>query len=677
MSISKLVASLLIIVPTIADAQTPAPSAAPSTIARLVITPSQREVQAGDTVRFSAQALDASGAVVRNARIRFNAIGGEGGNIDTAGVLIAGSTGVMPVSVVALVAGERPKIELMEIRLVPGPATRIDVAPNVQTLVVGQRVLMSARSYSNAGDERTKRDNIIWKSATPATLRVSTDGLVTAVAAGKGSIVATAGAKNTNVNVRVIPNSISALEVTPARQQARTGDVVRFAAAAKNASGKALGILSPTWTMSGGEGMIEQDGAFVAYQPGRYVVSAAIAGKSADAVISVEGRDVRRPVNIVGRLPRTQFTTAEVWIHPNGKVAYLGAHGGGDRFWAIDISNPAKPVVVDSVVMNTRLVNDVMTTADGKYLVATREGAADRKNGIVICSLEDPLHPKVISEFTDGVTAGVHSAYVFTQPKYGTHIYLTNDGNGAVHIIDINDPYHPKQVAMWTTPRAEEGRYLHDIDVRDGLLYGAWWNDGLVILDVGNGIKGGTPSHPVFVSQFKYDLNEMYKDVEIEGGAGHGRGTHTAWRHKNYVFIADEVYRASPVKGAKDAAADRMYGNLQVVDVSDIEHPRSVAWYKPDYGGVHNVWIAGDTLYMGAYDGGFQVWDISGELRGDLKAQGRQIAVVNTADMDGNVKNHAQTWGVVVNPKDGLAYVNDFNNGLWIIRIEPRPKVVP
>ena len=37
-----------------------------------------------------------------------------------------------------------------------------------------------------------------------------------------------------------------------------------------------------------------------------------------------------------------------------------------------------------------------------------------------------------------------------------------------------------------------------------------------------------------------------------------------------------------------------------------------------------------------------------------------------------------ETWGVVVNPKDGLAYVNDFNNGLWIIRVEPKPKpVVP
>ena len=119
------------------------------------------------------------------------------------------------------------------------------------------------------------------------------------------------------------------------------------------------------------------------------------------------------------------------------------------------------------------------------------------------------------------------------------------------------------------------------------------------------------------------------------------------------------------------------WGTLQVLDVSDIEQPKSVAWYTPENGGVHNVWVAGDTLYMGAYDGGFRVFDIAGELKGDLRAQGREIAFVSTADMQGKVQNQAMTWGVVVNPSDGLAYVNDFYNGLWIVRVEPKAPPVP
>ena len=128
------------------------------------------------------------------------------------------------------------------------------------------------------------------------------------------------------------------------------------------------------------------------------------------------------------------------------------------------------------------------------------------------------------------------------------------------------------------------------------------------------------------MSQFKYDLNALYRQVEAAGGPGFIRGTHTAWRHKNYVFIADEVFPATRREGregrvggprVRPAAGDRRERHRA--------SRKSVAWYEPEYGGVHNVWVAGDTLYMGAYNAGFRAFDISGELRGDLRAQGREI----------------------------------------------------
>jgi hypothetical protein len=113
---------------------------------------------------------------------------------------------------------------------------------------------------------------------------------------------------------------------------------------------------------------------------------------------------------------------------------------------------------------------------------------------------------------------------------------------------------------------------------------------------------------------------------------------------------------------------------MQVLDVSDIENPRPVAWYEPEFGGVHNVWVEGERLHMGAYNGGYRVFDVSGELMGDLRAQGREIGHLHTADMQGYKQNAAMTWGVVV--KDGLSYVNDNYNGLWIVRIEDESRVV-
>lgn len=646
------------------------PALMPSPVARIYIASGARmTVRAGDSVHIAAEARDSAGHAVPNATLRFFPSGAARfeGRVDSTGFVRSGSTGTIPVTIVASVPGSRPVIDRVEVVMVAGPAARVAILPRIDRLAPGQRMRLGATAYSAAGDQRD--DKVTWASSAPSVLRVSPEGVMTAVGAGRANVTARAGGAATSMPVRVVGAGIASVDITPGRIEARQGDVVRFNATARDAAGREIPGLTPQWSLSPGDGEIDADGAFVGYNAGAYVVTANFGARSADAAVTLARRDVRRPATIVGRLPRSLFSTEEVWVHPDGKHLYLGSGGGGDRMYAIDVSDPSKPVVTDSIVANTRRVNDIMTTPDGKFLVFTREGASDRKNGIVIASLEDPAHPKPIAEFTDGVNSGVHSAFVYRQEKYGTHVYLTNDGTGAMHVIDINDPYHPKEVAQWRTTRPDAGRTLHDIDVQDGLAYLSYWNDGLVILDIGNGMKGGSPSNPQLVTQFKYDLNALYHDVEASFGPGFIRGTHTAWRHKNYVFVADEVFPGSQVKGGKDASAGRAYGRLQVVDVSDIQHPHIVAWYEPEYGGVHNVWVAGDTLYMGAYNAGFRAFDISGELRGDLRAQAREMAHVNTADMEGHVQNSAMTWGVVVH--DGLAYINDDNNGLWIVRMEP------
>ena len=630
-----------------------------ATVARLVVTPANPEVAAGDSLRLSAQALDANGSPVPDAKITFQHKGLQGGSIEPDGLFRAGARGTMQVVVSAIVQGSKPVIEELTVRMLPGPAARVEIGKHPERLVPGQRLQLAARVLTATGDARD--DAITWTSSAPAVAPVSRDGMVEARGAGRATLIVTGGGLRATTAVDVKSAAPASLAIEPAAPRVRQGDVVRFSAIARDGSGKSMPGLTPTWSFSPGKGEIDPDGAFVAYEPGTYTVTATLGNRSAVAPVTVSTRDVRRPATIVGKAVRKAFPTSEVWVHPNGKVLYLGTHLGGDRFYSMDISDPANPVIVDSVQANTRLVNDIMTDQEGKVLVFTREGAADRKNGLVICTLDDPLHPKVVAEFTDGVTAGVHSSFVYTQPKYGTHVYLTNDGTGALHILDINDPAHPREVARWKTPRADAGRVLHDVDVQDGLVYASWWDDGLVILDVGNGVKGGSPSNPQLVSQFKYDLDKLYRQVAETSGPGFIRGTHTAWRHGRYVFVADEVFGLDAGEDLFEGRPSRAYGRLHVVDV---------AWYEPEFGGVHNVWVAGDTLYMGAYNAGFRAFDISGELRGDLRAQNREIAQVNPIDKEGFIPNAAMTWGVVV--KNGLAYVNDFNNGLFVVRLEPR-----
>lgn len=640
-------------------------------VTRIVVRPENPTVTAGDSLVLRAEAVDSAGRAVSGFQVRCFGGSFEGtvqsGREPSTCVVHGGSRGTLSVTLVAVAQGQRPSPPArITVQIVPPPAARITVEPQVQRLLVGQRLKLNARVFAANGDERA--DEVRWTSSAPSVLAVQPDGRVEARTAGRATVTATAGAASQQIAIQVLPNTVRRIEIT-GPGEARTGDYIRLAAVARDAAGREVTGYTPQWTMAPGSGLLDPDGGFVANEPGDYTITASFGGVSADHVVRVRYRDVRRPYRIVGRQPIARLPTAEFWPHPNGRHAYLSTIG--DRVYALDISDPANIRITDSVVVDARVINDIMSTRDGRWAVMTREGASSRRNGIVILDLSDPAHPRVAADYTETVSGGVHSAFVYTQERYGTHVYLTDDATGSMRVIDLNNPTQPREIARWQTPRSDAGRTLHDIDVQDGLAYLSYWNDGLVILDVGNGMRGGSPSNPQLVSQVKYDLDRLYRDVEAEGGPGFIRGTHTAWRSGRYVFVGDEVFSATPQGIVMPGMGlGKANGRLHVIDVSDIANPRYVAWYEPRDGGTHNVWVAGDTLYLGDYQGGLRVLDISGELRGDLLAQGREIAHVHTGDARGFVPNAAMAWGAFYH--NGLVWVNDVFSGLWAIRIEPR-----
>ena len=107
---------------------------------------------------------------------------------------------------------------------------------------------------------------------------------------------------------------------------------------------------------------------------------------------------------------------------------------------------------------------------------------------------------------------------------------------------------------------------LHDVQAVDGLLYMGYWRDGLIILDIGKGIKGGSPGNPQFVSQLRFNYSELY-------GSGWLAGAHSVFRYKNYVFLGDEVFPAE--FDLTDRARIPTKGIVHVIDLSDIDDSSS------------------------------------------------------------------------------------------------------
>ena len=660
MRLPAVLSTALLIASATPTAQTPAPAGPPAT--RVEITPGKADAEVGQTMKFTATAFDESGR-----RLDVKATAWFAVPFDTAAATDENGsvTFFLPGEIkVGAIIGGKPALASVTVR--PQAVSRIDIEPLKAPIAVGAGIALGTVARTANGDPRADAA-IEWTSDAPAIASIDAAGLVTGVAPGKVRLTAKSGQATASVDATIIANPVRLLSVSPRSARARTGDVVHFAAQASGAAAGGAPLPAIRWSVAGDGAMIEPDGAFVAERPGTYTLTASSGDRSAVASVVVSPRGVERPLEVVGRTPLEEFQTTEEWVV--GNYAYVASLGG--RVWVYDISNPASPVKADSVAFDARLVNDLSTTADGKIAVVTREGASNRKNGIVFLDTSLPAHPKVLSEYTSTVTGGVHSAFID-----GHFVYVTDDATGSLRVIDFEDPRSPKEIARWqlenplaksiTRPEGESfmaGRYLHDVYAKDGFLYMGYWRDGLVILDIGNGIKGGSPMSPKFVSQLRFNYLDLY-------GPGWVAGAHAVFRYKNYVFIGDEVFPARFDIESRDRIP--VQGIVHVVDVTDIEHPRRVAQYAVPEAGSHNMWVADDVMVMGYYNGGGRVVDVSGELRGDLYKQGREIARLWTGDPKGWRPNLPFTWGA--QPYNGLIYFNDINSGIWITRL---PAVKP
>jgi hypothetical protein len=655
-------AALAVVGPTV-SAQTPQPSpAATPAVATVEISPAKVEAEVGKPLKFTATAKDASGNTLNMKPTVWFAAPFDLAAADENGTVSFFQPGEVMVG--ALVGG---KPGFIRFKVKPTPVASIEIDPLAKPIVVGGTAKLNATAR---GSNRNPQSNvpIAWTSDNPSVASVDAAGVVTGLAPGRATLRAVSGSANQTVNVNVVKSTLTGLQIEPRTTNARTGDVVRFNVRARGAGNQADNFIA-RWAVTGEGATIDPDGGFVAERPGTYVVTATSGMHQAVASVVVAPRNAEREIQVVGHAPSKDMLdangaviqSAEEWIF--GNYAYVSTIS--DKLLVYDITDPAHPKLTDTIKVDARTINDVSTTADGKIGVITREGASNRKNGIVFLDTSDLAHPKIVSEYTETVTGGVHSAFIS-----GHYVYLTDDATGSMRVIDFADVKAPKEVARWQTEsdvvttfhtkEGEEvhGRYLHDLQIKDGLAYLAYWRDGLIILDVGNGIKGGSPEKPMLVSRLPFNHYELY-------GEGWLAGTHSVFRYKNYVFVGDEVF--PPIFNISSRNRIPVRGILHVVDVSDIEHPRKVAEYPVPEAGAHNMWVENDLMYMGYYNGGGRVVDVSGELRGDLYRQGREVAHLWAGDPEGFRPNLPFTWGA--QPKGDLIFFNDINSGLWVVKL--------
>ena len=616
--------------------------------ARVEVAPERSEIEVQATAQLTARAFDASGRVVSGIPVRWISSTPELATVDQTGRVLALNAGMARVT--AVIGGRPSGSVTVVIRALPAAEVIVELANDRPYATQALPLQVIAR---NRLGEIINGPDLTYSSSDESVAVIDAAGLLFARAEGSAQISAmTGGVRGTTVvNVRADPGLSYSL--APMEAQVRTGDVVRLQTSIRSPEGEVRGF--PEWSVSGTGAQVEDDdgeGVFVAEEAGTYRVSARLGENSVlSAVMRVESRAVDAELIQVGRGPISDHHSGDVWVFEgvNGRdYAYIGTFMH-DWMKVWDVTDPSNPMLTDSIQLDARRINDVKIHPNSRLGIVTREGASSRRNGMVLLDLAMPAHPTVLGEYTETLTGGVHNVWIDGENEL---VYAVHNGTRAIHIIDISNPEAPSEVGRWAIDNQQ--RSLHDIIIQEGYAYVSYWDDGVVILDVGAGSHGGTPRAPVLVSQFKYPIGN----------------THVAWRHGQYLFVGDEIF---PPAWDADRPIDAR-GYIHVLDMSDMENPVEVAKYEVPEAGAHNVWAEGDRLYVGYYQAGLRVLDISGELRGDLYKQGREIAVIETTDEDTMTPNWGMTWGAQV--FKGRVYSSDLNSGLWITELKERSRII-
>jgi len=664
-------AAFVLVFPTIGLAAQESPP-----VAKIVAEPSTLRLRAGDSVRIRVKAVDAQGREVSGATIRVfgarRAVGYDEGMVRayqagnyTLTAVAEGAYGAQPVQLEIPVTVTWP------------PITRLEIVAAETRQYAGTT---SPHSVKGTHADGSTRPGLApsWRSSNPAVATVDRYGNVRGLSAGTTTITADVDGVTATKSHMVVSNPVTSIEIGIRDTTLRTGDVIRLSATARRADGRAVDDAPITWTYTyqpadtvapsgipGGAGIVQFD-LFTGNYPGRYTLVARSGSSFAERTLEVKARDARRPIEITSRGSITNSHTADLWpwTGKDGKdYAIVGTWGGDGWAFIYDITNLNNMVKTDSVKIDARTINDVTVSPDGRYGVLSREGASNRINGVVILDLANPAHPKIASTFNQELTGGVHN-------MFATNDYLFAVSGGAKYvIIDVKDIYNPKYVSEYRHPNAR----LHDLWVHDGIAYSAQGGVGTIVVDVGNGKYGGSIEKPKLITVYEVNSgHEIFPYFQASTG-------------KTYLFIGDEeMNRQNRVWAGTNYRNEMMTpggvpqtsgGLVHIIDFTDPKSPKPVGRYELEDFGSHDIIVQDDVLYQAYYEGGVRLVDVSGELLGNLRDQGREIAVFKPYDPKGFTPNASFVMNAM--PWKGHMLFTDFNTGLWAARLRPTRSLTP
>lgn len=363
-------------------------------------------------------------------------------------------------------------------------------------------------------------------------------------------------------------------------------------------------------------------------------------------------------LNVAGRHPVAGAQEVVV----QGNHAYVAATGvrmgdKGGRFGALVIVNfddPTQPRTVARLELPSEefpTPNTLDAKVNGKVAGLANDANFPGPGGVAFYDVSTPAKARQLSFYN--ANGGVHNFFIDGDLAYlvinEPHFVDSNGdgevdqarifGNTGIEIVDISDPTRPARAGRWLL-RNDRPKFAraginnsHDLFVQDGLAYVAYWDAGVVVLDVND------PSDVQVVSQFGAapQATKQIRPFDLGGDPDY---FDTVFPNRRFNSLPGNAHYVQP-----SPDGNRVYvgaetfldepGGIDIWNVTNLDSPERVGTIEAPAGGTkeadagdgvvldledpevlrqlrtsHNFDVTANTLYTSWYGGGVRVFDI-------------------------------------------------------------------
>ncbi len=328
---------------------------APVTVSSVSLSNSSGTLQYGQTVQLTASVLSSNGSTLTGRPLAWSSSNDAIASVSSTGLVTAGAVRGGNAETATITVTSDGKSASAVVTVAPISAATVTLSLSQFSLYIGQTTQLGVTTKDVTGGTLTGRA-VAWSSASPTIATVSSQGLVTAIAAGVATVTATVDGKNTSASVTVALVPVSTVTVTPSTGSLYVGQTLQLTASAKDSAGNTLTGRTVTWSSASPTiATVSSQGLVTAIAAGVATVTATVDGKSVTTSVTVL---VPLSIGVGPQIAALQLPSAQV----GAAYSYRLSASGGNGMFTFSLVEGRWPAGL--TLTGDGLISGVATAAD-------------------------------------------------------------------------------------------------------------------------------------------------------------------------------------------------------------------------------------------------------------------------------------------------------------------------